>query len=151
MSTDQNILAPFKPFTLGEAAAITGIPFLSLDEMIRSGLLPLRTGDDGETTGLDVTGLFAAFVAAKWQAEGADQHRLISLVNFVVDCGYEHLMREVAGGHSMPDLSSGMMVGTPKSRLGIALNFYNLGGQFRRALEKAFPKRTTIVTPGENN
>ena len=139
-----NVVVPFKPFTLGEVVSITGIPFGSLDEMVRTGLLPLRKADADDTIGLDITACFAAFCAAAWQREGADAGKLIRLIEFINERGYDFLMQCVSDGFSMPSFELGVMVGTPRSRLGWALNFHKLNGDFRAALDRVFPAKTSV-------
>lgn len=144
----QEVVAPFKPFTHAEVADICGVQAKLLDQLVRAGVLSKRQGDDGVSEGLDISAAFAVYCARRWQDEGSGAERAERVIAFVVGLGYEKVVEEAQKGNTFPEFTTGMLVPTPKSRIGTACNFLRLNGEFRVQLARVFPKRVSVISPG---
>jgi hypothetical protein len=142
----QEVVAPFKPFTCAEVADVCRVPAKLLDQFVEAGILSKRHGDDGESEGLDISAAFAVYCARRWQEEGSGAERAERVIAFVVGLGYERVVAEANQGNTFPEFSTGLLVPAPLSRIGAACNFLKLNGEFRVQLCRVFPKKVSVST-----
>lgn len=135
----------FRPFTPDEVVAVTRVPVGVLEGWLPD--LPVRTGDDKRTQGLDYVQLFAVYCAWRWLEEGAGADRAGRVLRFVAGFDKEAMFREWAKGNTFPQLAGGaprMLVRPPATgraaKLGRALNLRRLHREFRHHLRRVFKK-----------
>lgn len=140
------LVLPFKPFTLGEVQAITGIPSQVLDALVHDEVLPLHLGDDKFTRGLNDTQTFAVFCCAKFLKEGSDLTRAVEVLKLVVGTGIIQCKKmSLQSRTMMPCIvpsemgPQGMWVDAIlEKRLGRALCLPALIGEFESQLQRVF-------------
>ncbi len=140
------LILPFKPFTLDEVKHITGVSANVLDKW--TGLdddKPLHLHRSGGVVGLDYMQTFAVFVGWKYIGEGADKMRSRAAVEAVANISRELMLQEFMDGHSFlalscqTGLSSHMFIEPPNSRMGRALDCARLWREFENNIAKVFP------------
>lgn len=157
----QQLKLPFKPFTLDETYAVTGVRTDVLTRWLKKGEelgLLLKNGDPtaglGHVTGIDYLQLFAIFVGWRWLEEGADWARADWVVKGTVALTPELLDEEFARGNTFPVTTDeqgrheprfgGVLVKAPNSRLGKALNYRTLLAQFKDRLDRVFGGKVSV-------
>lgn len=143
------LLLPFKPFTVEEVCAITGVTPRTLDYWIAGyqgsgGILERKTGDDGFSTGLDYMQTFAVFVGCYYIQEGASMIRVNGVVRYISRISLDFLEREFKVGRTFPVTqemghSHDLMVMAPRNRLGKLLRLDRLFEEFEARIRKVFP------------
>lgn len=157
----QQLVLPFKPFTLDETYAVTGVRTDVLSRWLKKGAelgLLLKQGDHaaglGHVTGIDYLQLFAIFVGWRWLEEGADWARADWVVKGTVALTPELLDEEFAKGNTFPVTTDpqgrheprfgGVLVPAPNSRLGKMLNYRTLLAEFKDRLDRVFAAKTVV-------
>lgn len=138
------LVLPFKPFTLDEVRAVTGIASRTLDAWVKT-VLPLKIGDDRVTHGLNDGQMFAAFVGWRWLEEGADPFRATSVVQYLASVALITLGQEIERGRNFPATKEmgaefNVLVPAPDTTLGRRLRLDKLYAEFLDRLHKVFPK-----------
>jgi hypothetical protein len=140
-----SIVLPFKPFTLDEVTAITGVNAAVLDHWTLTAITP-RLGEDKVTVGLDYPQTFAVFVGNKWLHEGAPPAKATEVVKAMAACRPEYLEEELKAGRSFPALASttglakNMFIEPPKTSLGKRLCLKAMLAEFKANVAKVFPQ-----------
>jgi hypothetical protein len=96
-----NLVLPFKPFTIDEVKTLTGIATVVLDAWMVDGLLPLHTGDDRFTRGLNDSQLLGVYFGARYLQEGADLGRATEVMKHVVGTGINQIKTWSVKGRTM--------------------------------------------------
>lgn len=135
-----DLILPFKPFTLDEVSAATGITTKLLDLWTRS-ILPLKRGEDG-TLGLDAMQAFGIYVGWRFLQEGADHDKAASTALYVGTLPEKTLKDNLDMGFDFPVVRGGRGTLVPSSlmpNLGKRLGLSKLLGEFKGRLAEVFP------------
>lgn len=134
---------PFKPFSLDEVKAVTGVAPGVLDAWVRA-VLKIQLGC--ATFGLDYMQTFGVYAGWRYLEEGAPRGRPEAVVHFVASLPHPTLLDELARGNSFPCLKgvdpsvpASVLVRAPSGPLGRRLNLKTLYDEFRTRLTRVFP------------
>jgi len=126
------LVLPFKPFTLSEVMRIAKCDSSVLDGFIEEHeSMKVKTGDDGWSTGLDYMQTFAVFVGQRYLDEGAEWDRASPVVGYLSMLKLETLQAEMRAGRAFPvpkalGLDLNCIVKVPDTPLGRKLDLRKL-------------------------
>lgn len=133
---------PFKPFTVAEICAVTGIEPRVLDAWM-SNVLPVQRGEeDPSVTGLDYMQTFGVYAGRRWLDEGAGLERATRVMAFCAGTTLDHLLAEFKAGNTWPPHVRGtpaLLTRPPQGKAGKAVNLKQLYGEFVNLVRKVFP------------
>lgn len=144
MSTNTVDLDQFKPFTLDEVKAITGVDSKLLDQLTHptEGKLEMQQGCG--VYGLDYIQAFAVYVGWRYLEEGGGMERAAWAMKVVATVGLQGLEKEHAHNRTFivgKELGRVMLVQAPLNRLGKTLNTVRLLSEFKARIERVFPAK----------
>ena len=134
---------PFKPFTLDEVKAMTGVSSTQLDKWC--GMLIMRNGSG--VTGLDYMQTLGVFVGCRWLHENAPQYLADGIMIAIASMTDGHLEHEISEGRTFPVCKAqmpsmqfaGIMVVAPGSSLGQRLRMDKLWAEFKENVKRLYP------------
>lgn len=133
---------PFKPFTVAEVCAITGIEPKVLDAWTQN-VLPVQRGEEDQSvTGLDYMQTFGVYAGKRWLDEGAGLERATRVMAFCAGSTLNHLLKEFEAGNTWPPHVRDMpklVTRPPRQKAGKTCNLKTLHGEFVNLVRKVFP------------
>lgn len=134
-----SLILPFRPYTPQEVTAITGVSPTTLDKWMGT-ILPVHTGEDGFTRGLDNMQTFAVYCGRRYTEEGAGVDYVRALVRYVGALKLEHVQSNILKGNTFPFVGQPpMLVKQPRSALGQRLNLGQLLTEYIANVQRVFP------------
>ncbi len=156
MNTNQDLPA-FRPFTLEQVKAMTGVTTATLDAWTKEDAKVLRLLSGEGAIGLNWMQTFAVFVGHKYLMEGAGMDRAKRVVKFLATLVPDTLMQNINAGLCWPVPAemdpvnikhvSGVFVEAPKSPLGNRLRLDRLGKEFQANVDALFPAKPQLIVP----
>lgn len=123
---------PFKPFTLDEVLAMTGVTGTLLDVWIREGKVLPQHGEVGGLPGLDWMQAFALFVAGRYLHENAGLERAEGVLSLIQYMERDALIGNVEMGNVICVPASMIKSLHGKMGRGTLMSMRETGGKFGR-------------------